>query len=326
MQLVLDTSGLSVTKKDGTLLIKSEKSSRVISPAKLESIAITANVTLSAAAIRLAIKHEIPILFFDRIGKAKARLWSPYFASIATLRRQQIRFFETTEATAWMVELFNLKSAGQINNLKYIIAKRKGLNLALGQAVQSIKRQTRNLEPYRQMLVEESRQQMMGIEGAIARIYWQAVGNSVPREYSFQARSRRPAKDEFNAAINYLYGMLYTVVEGALFAVGLDPHLGLFHADEYNKPTLAFDLIEPFRPWVDQLLIEQCYDKKVEKNFFTKNQFGLFLNKHGKAYIIPLFNDFLRSKTTFLNQESTIKNHIYHLAGRLSQRIRATVG
>ena len=42
--------------------------------------------------------------------------------------------------------------------------------------------------------------------------------------------------------------MLYAVVEGGLFASGLDPHLGILHADEYNKPTLAFDMIEPFRP------------------------------------------------------------------------------
>ena len=98
MQLVLDSKGLQVTRKEGTVHIVSEKGSRSISIGKLSSVAITANVMLGTDFIRLAIQHEVPILFFDRIGKAKARLWSPYFASIATLRRQQIRFGDTPEA------------------------------------------------------------------------------------------------------------------------------------------------------------------------------------------------------------------------------------
>ena len=322
MQLVLDTKGLIFAKKGNAFHVIGEKSSRVIGPAKLSSIAVTANVIIHSDAIRLAIQHRVPLFFFDRIGKAKARLWSPYFESIATLRRNQIRFCEGPEATAWMIDLFALKTEGQVANIRFLKSKKKGLNLALNQAITAIKKNSRNFETFREKLPEECRQQMMGTEGTIARQYWQALGNSLPRTYTFQQRSRRPAKDIFNATLNYLYGMLYTVVEGGLFAAGLDPHLGILHADEYNKPTLAYDLIEPFRPWVDRLLIEQCVEKKLQSSFLTKNQFGLFLNKEGKAFIIPLFNDFLRSKRNFLNQESTVKNHIYHLANLLAQRIR----
>ncbi len=325
MQLVLDTKGLEVIKKDGVFHIKGEKGSKAISPAKLDSIAITASVMISSDAIALAIQHQVPILVFDRIGKAKARLWSPYFESIATLRRMQARFIESPEAMAWMLDLFALKTEAQIDNLKYLKSRRSVLSLALGQPISYLRRKSRSFEEFRDKLPEECRQQVMGVEGTLARIYWQAVGNALPSRYSFQGRSRRPAKDIFNAGINYLYGMLYSVVEGALFSVGLDPHLGILHADEYNKPTLAFDLIEPFRPWADRLLVEMCMDKQLKESFFTKNQYGIFLNKSGKAFIIPAFNDYLRSTTTYLHQESTVKNHIYFTAGRLAQRIRAVM-
>lgn len=325
MQLVLDTKGLQVIKKDGVFHIIGEKGAKAISPAKLDSIAITASVMISSDAIALAIQHQVPILVFDRIGKAKARLWSPYFESIATLRRQQVRFAESPEAMAWMLGLFALKTEAQADNLKYLRSRRSVLNLALGQPISQLRVQSRAFEEFRDKLPEECRQQVMGVEGTLARIYWQAVGGSLPSRYTFQGRSRRPAKDIFNAGINYLYGMLYSVVEGAIFSVGLDPHLGILHADEYNKPTLAFDLIEPFRPWADRLLIELCMDKKLEESHFTRNQYGIFLNKEGKAFIIPQFNDFLRSATTYLHQESTVKNHIYFTAGRLAQRIRVTM-
>ena len=322
MQLVLDTKNLHLLKKGGSFFVKSENSQRTISPKKLTSIAITANVMIESAAVRLAIKHQVPILFFDRIGKAKARLWSPYFESIATLRRQQVRFTESVEAASWMVDLFQLKAEEQVANLQLLRKNKFAFTGSLQQAMQSIRHQGRQFEPYREQLPEECSNNMMGTEGTIARTYWQALGHALPREYRFSKRSRRPAEDHFNAALNYLYGMLYSVVEGSIFAAGLDPQLGILHADSYTKPTLAFDLIEPFRPMVDRLLIEQCLTKKILKAHFTGNQFGLFLNKEGKGFLIPLFNDFLRTKSTWLNREATFKSHVYFLSGQLANKIK----
>ena len=324
MQLVLDTKGLHLQKKDNLFQIKTEKGIRNISPGKLTSIAITNNVVIDSTAVVLAIKHQIPILFFDRIGKAQARVWSPYFASIATLRRQQIRFLDSTEATSWMVDLFQWKTEEQLINLQFLRRGRTWSSGRLSKAIDALKRQKKQFEPYRKQLLEECKNNLMGTEGTTARIYWQALGPSLPKRYSFNKRSRRPAEDHFNAALNYLYGMLYSVVESAVFAVGLDPHLGFLHQDEYTKPTLVFDLIEPFRSWLDLLLIKQCLQENILASFFTSNQHGIFLNKNGKAFIIPLFNDFMRQPRTFVNRESSNKNHIYFVAGLLAQRIRAT--
>lgn len=325
MQLVLDTAGLQLLKKDQLFLVRSEKGERSISPAKLTSIAITAKVLLSSDAVALSIRNQIPILFFNRIGRAQARLWSPYFQSIATLRRQQLRFCESLEATAWMIDLFGIKTSEQVGNLQYLKNRSGKWGRGLEQTAKQIRKQSRRFEDHRSQLPEECRSALMGVEGAIARVYWQALGNALPRAYAFQKRSRRPAEDYFNAALNYLYGMLYPVVESALFAAGLDPQIGILHADEYAKPTLAFDLIEPFRPWIDRLLIDACLERALEKSFFTRNQHGLFLNKKGKAYIIPLFNDFMRSERKYFNREATVRNQIYFLAGRLARRIRTSM-
>ncbi len=322
MQLVLDTNGLELRKKGKLFLIVNKEESHTISPGKIESIAITAEVLLSAGAIKLAIQNQIPILFFDFIGKAKARLWSPYFESLATLRRHQVKFAESTEASNWLMDLFDLKTTEQVKNLRYLKNRRPKNKTALDAAIKSIEQQARNFENYKDHYIEDTRSSIMGTEGAIARTYWQAIGSTLPMPYNFQKRSRRPAEDVFNAGINYLYGMLYTVVEGGLFAAGLDPYLGILHTDEHKRPTLAFDLIEAVRPWMDRLLIEQCLSGELDTAFFTSNQYGLFLNKKGKGFIIPLFNQHLRAKRRYLNQESTNKNHIYRLATLLARRIR----
>lgn len=322
MQLVLDTKGLQLSKKNNAFLVESPNATRSVSPKKLTSIAITANVIISSDAIVLAIKNQIPILFFDRIGKAQARLWSPYFESIATLRRQQVRFADSPLSTHWMIDLFNIKTEEQIANLQYLQRRSPALQLSLTEASGRMKQQVKTFGTLQGQLLANCGPALMTNEAALARIYWQVLGSSMPDPCRFVKRSRQPAEDPFNAALNYLYGMLYSVVEGALFAAGLDPHLGLLHADEHNRPALTYDLIEPFRPWIDKLLVQQCFDKMIDPAYFSQNQFGVFLNKVGKAFFIPLFNDFLQDNRRFLQREASHRNHIYMLAGRLAQRMR----
>jgi CRISP-associated protein Cas1 len=322
MQLILDTEGLFLNAYRGAFQIKKDDIVKRISPKKITSIAITANVLIQSAAVKLAVENQIPILFFDNIGKAKALLWSPYFENIATLRRQQIGFANSTKATEWFIDLFELKSMTQINVLEYLQRRRTAQKDNLGITIGYIKNQTKKFEPYRAEIIADCRNNLMGIEGSIAAMYWKAVAAAMPEPYSFEKRSRRPANDLFNAVLNYLYGMTYTVVEGGIFAAGLDPYLGFIHVDEHKKPTLTFDVIEPFRPWLDRLLIEECLKGNIQENFVTKNQHGLFLNKTGKAYIIPLFNDFMEQLRFFQERRISNKNHIYTIAGQLAKSIR----
>ena len=225
-------------------------------------------------------------------------------------------------ATEWIVEMLQLKATHQIKNLEFL--KRKGIpkKEELDKAISYIKQKSKQLEDYTLQPISEIRNSIMGVEGTMARYYFQAISVCLPTEYQFENRNRRPAKDKFNATLNYMYGMLYSVVEGALFGAGLDPHLGFLHADEYNKPVLSFDLIEAFRPWVDRMVIELCLDEQLLVRFFTGNQHGLFLNKNGKGLIIPTFNEWLRQVKVFNQRKSTNRNHMYHLAGLLASRLR----
>ena len=152
--------------------------------------------------------------------------------------------------------------------------------------------------------------------------YWRAVSAALPSDWQFPKRSRRPAQDAFNAGINYLYGMLYTVVEQAIFAAGLDPHLGILHTDQYDAPTLAFDLIEPWRPLVDQLLVEQILAKYISVTAFDQRRDGWYLNRSGKGIIIPAFNAWLKEKIRYNGKQRIRQLHIYQSAADLAKLIR----
>jgi len=265
-------------------------------------------------------------LFFDAIGQAQACLRSPYFTGLADLRRRQALFAETAMATDWVVRLFHAKFDRQRDNLQSL-AKIAGKPV-LKEWLNAPAGQEDPLGVFAGQPLSAVKAQMLGKEGSQARAYWDALAQLVPPGWQFDGRSRRPAQDLFNAALNYLYGMLYRVVESALFAAGLDPYLGIFHADEYDRPTLAFDLIEPFRPWADRLLCQLLWDDRLDPAHFDPTpqtgKSGFLLNKKAKPIIIPAFNDWLLEKIKLADAKTSRKNHIFRAAGSLAQLLRQT--
>lgn len=59
-----------------------------------------------------------------------------------------------------------------------------------------------------------------------------------------------------NNLLNYGYAILRAVTARSLVASGLMPTLGYFHRNRYNAYALADDLMEPYRPFVDQIVLE----------------------------------------------------------------------
>lgn len=327
MQLLLDTHGLVVKLRNRCFWVRDEQTERLISPYKVSSIAVTQGCLLSSGAIQLAAQHQIPIYFFSKVGDVQASLHSPQSGAVATLRRKQVYFADSPAATQWVMELFGLKTQQQAEVLRYLLNRCSSAGEAIEQALLSLQPTEPILPPEQQTLpLTTVRFSLLGKEGSQARAYWEAVAAALPEAMTFDQRSRRPAMDPFNAALNYLYGMLYTTVEQALLAAGLDPYLGLFHVDAYKAPTLAFDLIEPFRPWADRFLIDLCLNKEWQPGFTDAKADGSYwLNREGKRLLIPRWNEYLTGREPFYQYQTTRKNSIYRYAGELRQRIETFV-
>ncbi len=78
----------------------------------------------------------------------------------------------------------------------------------------------------------------------------------------------RKATNPANAMLNYLYAILKGETTTALQAIGLDPGIGLLHADNPESPNLSLDVMEPVRPSVDTWFLSF-----LEKRVFSKREF-----------------------------------------------------
>jgi len=141
--------------------------------------------------------------------------------------------------------------------------------------------------------IDELRNKIMSLEALAAKAYFDCINICLPEEYRFEGRSRDPAKDYFNAMLNYSYGVLYSIVEKACIVAGLDPYIGFLHSDNYNKKSLVFDLIEMYRIFAEEVVVFLFTQRRIKNEYFDKVPDGFTLNKEGKAFLIENLTNFL---------------------------------
>ncbi len=143
--------------------------------------------------------------------------------------------------------------------------------------------------------------QILGAEAGAAAGYWSiwsdvcmrfARGNKVPDRWPVFGTRRRPqaapdapsgivgSRRSQNAAsapgamLNYLYGLAVSQMTIALTEVGLDPGIGIFHADKDGRASLAYDAIEAVRPYVEAWLLCCLAECRFAKRDFWEEPDG----------------------------------------------------
>ena len=85
-------------------------------------------------------------------------------------------------------------------------------------------------------------------EATAARIYWRVVYSDLEKGF------RRSGENKINPFLNYGYAVVRSAIARSLVGAGLTPIFGLFHKSRDNAFALADDLLEVYRPFVDQYI------------------------------------------------------------------------
>lgn len=88
------------------------------------------------------------------------------------------------------------------------------------------------------------------VEAKAAAYYWKYIFPNIPN--FIRGRELDPP----NNLLNYGYAILRAVIARSLVGSGLIPTLGIHHHNRYNAYCLADDIMEPYRPYVDELVIQ----------------------------------------------------------------------
>lgn len=88
------------------------------------------------------------------------------------------------------------------------------------------------------------------VEGQASYYYWSHL---FPDELNF---TRKRDGDPPNNLLNYGYAILRAITARSLTGSGLLPTLGIHHSNKYNAFCLADDIMEPYRPFVDEIVLK----------------------------------------------------------------------
>lgn len=317
MQLVINTWGSYLKKKENCFLIKNEDKVFEVSVKKVDSILITTSAYFSTDAIKLALDNNIDIAFLDSFGNPYGRVWHSRLGSTNLIRRCQLEHSVGIKGLELAKEWIIKKIDNQISLLNELKNSRKNKAEQLQIEIDNIMEKKLVLQSI-QGVIEEQRNKIMITEAVIAKGYFLAINYIMPEQYKFEGRSRNPAKDEFNCLLNYGYGVLYSLVEKSCILAGLDPYIGFLHTDNYNKKSFVFDLIEPIRPLIDKTVIHLFSKRQVKKEHFDRIRGGLTLNKEGKTLLITAYNETMDKAVKYrgrnIKNRNIIELECHHIA------------
>jgi len=240
-------------------------------------VVIGSDGVVSLSALRWLADRDASFAMLDRDGSVLVAT-GPVHASDVRLRRAQALTIQNGAALTISRELIDRKLAAQERVVKdgfrsesaalTIRQWRSELAEASSiEAVRSVEAQGAKIywATWRGLAVMFPRQDLQRVPE-----HWRTFGSRV----SSLTASPRRATNPVNAILNYLYALLEVQARLATAKLGLDPGLGVLHADTQYRESLACDLMEPIRPEVDAFLLDWLQREPLLRSYFFEERDG----------------------------------------------------
>jgi CRISPR-associated protein Cas1 len=240
----------------------------------LESICVFGPSTISPPGLDLCWEHGVAVNFLSDHGYFQARMTGVADTSV-TLRRTQFRAADDALKCAAIARQI---VAGKLQNSRNSLlrAARESDNPAdvaqLEAVTEALARQIRDLPTAREV------DAIRGAEGLGSAQYFGVFSLLLKQQrdkFAFIQRTRHPPRDRVNCLLSFLYALVRHDCIAGLTAAGLDPFVGFLHVDRPNRPSLALDLMEEFRPWLaDRLAVTLINRQQVGAEDFNVREGG----------------------------------------------------
>ena len=255
------TQGARLCYRDRRLVVeKDDQTLTAVPAAHVSEVILLGNVSLTPPALTYLLGAGIDVVFLTLEGQYKGRLVGPERGNGLLRLRQYARVSDPD----WALGVARAVVAAKLHNLRTLLRRyaRRTDDPEREAALSAAADRLTDLLPQ----VERTRtlNALSGVEGRGTAVYFSVFRHliTVPG-WRFEKRARRPPPDPVNALLSFGYTLLTHQMESAVWTVGLDPYLGFLHQGAYNRPSLALDLIEPFRPVLVDSLVLRCLNNRI---------------------------------------------------------------
>ncbi len=256
--LYLTEQGSRLHREGERLIVSKEGQVLAEIPAgTVEQVCIFGNIALTTPVITYFLRRGIDCVFLSQHGQYFGRLISSE-SRFGLLRQRQYQAISEAETSLRLARALALgKLANQMTLLRRWGGERGDLVL-LDELAERV-RLVADLAGLR------------GLEGQAAAVYFGSLRQILRPDLGFRGRQKRPPRDPVNSLLSLGYTLLGYIAWSAVQAVGLDPYGGFLHATVYSRPSLALDLIEEFRPLVDDFVLRLVVERRYGPDDFTQS-------------------------------------------------------
>ncbi|WP_052501718.1 CRISPR-associated endonuclease Cas1 [Thiomicrospira microaerophila] len=258
--VIIDHKEAHVSYKTDTLVIKTSEASTQSLPIELISyVVIHGKPAVESDVWRHLADKGIPAVIIPLKGQGQPAWLGAGLTNSIPLRMTQYSCYQTPACRHdYALQLVYLKYLAQCRTLEL-------LNIP----------HIANILPIEHVGLNK----LLGLEGTLARNYFNALKPAIESHWNFNGRNRQPPKDPLNAFLSLSYTMLTLVMQRVIQETGLDPWLGIYHQPYPGRPALAIDLIEPIRPQLDLWVIQTLHESFRPEDFANSDQDGCRLIK-----------------------------------------------
>lgn len=245
--VTIDAPTCSLSCKDGQLTCKTDEGTKSAPIEDIAAIVITSfSASIHSKLLLEAAKHGVGLILCEAFKPASLVLPANR-ATDTILTRSQVALLPANRTRLWN-KTVNAKTLNQLLLASHLAPEDPRLaKLSLI---------AKGKHPHK--------------ESECARLYWQIFSNALPGQELFK---RGRYEGGINDLLNYGYAILLSTTLQKLFALGIDPTFGIFHATREHSTPLAYDLMEPFRPCVDARVAQWVKEHPSPEEWFINPQF-----------------------------------------------------
>ncbi|MDO4549723.1 MAG: type V CRISPR-associated endonuclease Cas1 [Planctomycetia bacterium] len=245
---------------------------------RLFALYVVGHTTLTTGLIQRAAKFGFSIIFLTGGFRIYHRISSRHEGN-TLLHRMQYQYTS--------LDLARHILSNKIRSQRTVLHGQREKSPALKAAI-------RLLDEYlHQLPTHDDLNALMGVEGAAARIYFPNHFNDIP----WTRRQPRVKADWINSLLDIGYTILFTFIESLLEIYGFDLYCGVMHKEFYMRKSLVCDLVEPFRPLIDQQIKKSIHLRQFQEKDFTVINHSYQLEwKHSPRYSQILLQAILKRR------------------------------
>ena len=266
--------------RNDNIVIKNDDGIRHQSSAyRLFALYIVGNMSITTGLLQKAKRFGFSIFLMTYSFRLYGALISGIEGNFL-LRKKQYGY-EGNEIACYLVKN---KISHQIDQLK----KRREKNNELKAAI-------KKLQQYRESIViqKPTSQDLLGIEGSASKLYFKHIFDNI----EWRGRQPRAKRDITNVLLDIGYMLLFHMIDALLNIYGFDTYKGVYHKEFYQRKSLVTDIMEPFRPWIDDRIRKAYNLGQIKKEDFLKIDGQYILSyKNSKHYVAFLLDEIIAHK------------------------------